>query len=103
MIYKIRLHASASEDIIGIYSYYEELTVGLGEKFYAEFRDITNLLTFFPKMYKLHPSYKSRVGVMRSFPYLVFYFIQKDVIYIAGIFSAHQSPKGHKKILKARK
>lgn len=99
----VLIHPKAEQDIINVYDYYEDVQVGLGDRFYSEFTDIFHLLEIYPEIYSFRQFYKARVGIMRSFPYLIFYTMYKDSVYILGVFSSYQSPKEHSKQLKSRK
>lgn len=102
MSIKVLIDPRAEQDILSIYDYYENIQDSLGERFYSEFMDILHLLEFYPEMYSLRSNYKCRVGVMRTFPYLLFYFISEDKVIITAVFSSYQSPKLLKSEVKRR-
>ena len=90
--YTIDMLFWAEEDLNEIGLYYENLSKGLGDKFYKEIRQIIESL-------KLNPFYQINSDGLRKipvekFPYKVFFKVdeKKKVVYVEAIISDYLLP-----------
>lgn len=83
---------AAEEDILYGYRWYEERRVGLGVKFLEALESLFELILENPLLY-----IESIPGVRRSvtstFPYLVFYAFEKNVVHILAVIHVAQDPE----------
>ena len=83
--YSVEMLFWAKEDLLEIAKYYENLSVGLGNKFYIEIRNVIDSL-------EINPFYISDINGLRQipvnkFPYKVCFTVDEVnfVVYIKGI------------------
>lgn len=92
MSWKLFVTSSAESDILNGFVDYEERLDELGERFLDEVEDSFYRIESNPYLYQ-----EIEEGVRRSvthtFPYLVFYTIEKDTIFILAVIHAAQDPK----------
>jgi ParE toxin of type II toxin-antitoxin system, parDE len=85
--YAVELLFWAEQDLNEIANYYENLSKGLGDKFYAEVRSVVESL-------KIHPFYQKKDSEIRKkslkkFPYSIHFRINENdnIVYIEAIIS----------------
>jgi plasmid stabilization system protein ParE len=82
----------AEQDANQAYRWYEEQESGLGEEFFrcidARINSIQRNPTIYPIVYKSY-----RRGVVRRFPYVVFYEYLDNTIVVYAVFHCSQDPK----------
>jgi plasmid stabilization system protein ParE len=82
----------AGEDVVEGYSWYEEKRVGLGEEFLSSVDASMEAIRRFPEMCPVvHESY--RRGLVRRFPYAVYYEQVGDVVTVYSVFHTAQDPQ----------
>lgn len=82
----------AEQDIAGAYDWYERQRVGLGEEFLSCVDACIQAITRMPQMHAIH--YKTyRRGLVRRFPYIVFYEDEVDKVTVYGVFHTSDDPK----------
>ena len=86
------INRPALRDLQDIYDWYEEQQAGLGEDFLGELDVLINYLIHFPYSYKLFYKRLRKVSLER-FPYLVYYQVDGDRIFIQRIAHAHRSKR----------
>jgi hypothetical protein len=93
----------ALEDINEIVCWYEEKQKGLGDKFFDSLFDSEKfqkkILFGFQSRYK-----ETREAIIPTFPYMLIYSVENNVIYIHSIFPTKRNPKKkYFKVLKPSK
>ena len=82
----------ALRDLQDVYDWYEEQQAGLGENFLSEFDTLVAYLVRFPYAYQISYRKLRKVSLDR-FPYLVYYQIDDERIFILRIAHAHRSKR----------
>jgi len=92
MSWKLLVKSSAESDILDGFVDYEQRLDGLGERFLDEVKNSFNRIESNPHLYQ-----EIEEGIRRSithtFPYIVFYTIEKDMIFVLAVIHAAQDPK----------
>ena len=94
MKYKIVFLERAIAEMHESYNWYEEQQVGLGNKFIAEIEKCKDSIASKPEQYKI--TYKKfREVLVKTFPFLMVYQINKSTseIIIISIFHCKRNPK----------
>lgn len=75
------------------YSYYEELQLGLGDRFLREVLDRYNDIRKHPQYYGFMDEQRLvRDVALKSFPYLAVYEIKDDAVIVYSIHHGHRHP-----------
>jgi len=99
---KLVYYPKAESDLEDILAYYESKVQGLANYFLDEVEFIEAILSKNPKAFQFR--YKNMRAVpLNRFPYMVYYKIVGDTVFIILIISTHQSPIHHKKEIRERK
>jgi plasmid stabilization system protein ParE len=92
MSWKLLVKSSAESDILDGFVDYEQCLEGLGERFLDEVNISFDRIESNPYLYQ-----EIEEGIRRSithtFPYIVFYTIEKDMIFVLAVIHAAQDPK----------
>jgi plasmid stabilization system protein ParE len=81
----------AEQDIAEAYAWYEGLRTGLGEEFLTCVEACLEALCRVPEMHAIvHEGY--RRGLVRRFPYAVFYEYAESTVTVYGIFHTSRDP-----------
>lgn len=91
MIYKLEIREEAYSDIDQSFAYYEKRQRGLGEKFLGDLDLSLQYVIKAPENFLLKRN-QYREVVLRKFPYVVTYKIERDKIIIFSVFNTHQDP-----------
>ena len=92
MSYDLIVRSRAEQDIFEAALSYEENADGLGKEFILCVDSVMEQISRNPRIYHLH--YKEfRRGLVRRFPYGVFYLISENTVSVARVFSLRQDPK----------
>ena len=82
----------AEQDAAQAYIWYEEREPGLGEEFLRCVDACAQFIQRNPEMYRVvHENY--RRGVVRRFPYVIFYEYLDNTIVVYAVFHCSQDPK----------
>jgi plasmid stabilization system protein ParE len=88
---KLKILASALEDIYAGQAFYEKQTIGLGEYFLDSISaDIDSLLIYSGIHRKIHRYYRM---LAKRFPYAIYYTIEGDVTLVWRILDLRQNPR----------
>lgn len=92
MIRRIIFKPEAEVDLAEAHDWYEERDFGLGAEF---IRAVTACLEQIQRQPEIYPvTHKNvRQGVMRRFPYSVFYFVSGETLYVAAVFHSSRDPR----------
>lgn len=93
MARELRFHPSVVTDLSDAIGWYEDRSVGLGDRFRAgvdaRFDDILDTPELFPRAFD---DADFRFVRVRRFPYLVLYRIQDETMLILGVFHSASDP-----------
>jgi hypothetical protein len=91
MSYTLHFRPEIEKDLITGYLWYEEKTKGLGEEFlrvfYAQVKGISENPLLFRKVRK-----EIRRGILKKFPYAVYFQIENQEIVVFGLFHCARNP-----------
>ena len=91
MVAELVIAPEAAEDIAQAYAWYEQQRVGLGEEFMACVEVCFQAIARAPEIHPIvHEAY--RRGLMRRFPYAVFYEYSGDRVTVYCVFHTARDP-----------
>ena len=91
MAAKLIMAPEAEQDVDEAYAWYEKRRTGLGEEFLGCVDACIRAICRTPKMHaKIHENY--RRGVVRRFPYTVFYEYESNTVTVYCVFHTSQNP-----------
>ncbi len=96
MLPEVSLSDEAEKDIEEAYIWYENQKNGLGEDLITELEKSFKKIQQNPTAYRIRYKKKVRGFLMSVFPYLILYFVDKN-IKIISVFHTHRQPKTLKK------
>ena len=90
--FEIELRIRAKEEVDEIAFYYENLSIGLGKKFYKEFKEASRSLAINP-FYQIHYEKVRRIQ-LKSFPYSIHFRINEinKKVFIESVISDYLLP-----------
>jgi plasmid stabilization system protein ParE len=92
MAVEIRFAPEFEQDLTESYGWYEEQRPGLGEEFLARVDDCLDGILDQPEMYsEFHETF--RRGLLRRFPYALFYEYREKVVTVYGLFHHSRDPE----------
>jgi plasmid stabilization system protein ParE len=92
MAAKLIIAPEAERDIEEAYNWYECQRAGLGEEFLNCVDACVQAISRMPEMHaKVHEEY--RRGLLRRFPYAIFYEYADGVLTVYGVFHTARDPK----------
>lgn len=71
---------------------YDECSPGLGYRFKRTFYDAVDALLLFPEKHAVKLDAGIRTRLMRPFPYLVFYAVEHEVVFVLTVQYAGRKP-----------
>ena len=86
------IEQAAEEDIYIGYRWYEERQTGLGSRFLETLETLFDQILDNPRLY-LESVPGVRRSVTRTFPYLVFYTLERNAVHVLAVIHAAQDPK----------
>jgi plasmid stabilization system protein ParE len=92
MTYALRIRSEAELDIQDAYQYYEERESGLGSEFVRAVDACLSKVARNPSAYPLVHR-QIRRGLIRRFPYGIFYVIEGSTVVVLACFHAKRDPK----------
>ena len=98
MANKIIITPEAETDIVEAFDWYQYHRAGLGEEFLNCVEACIETILRTPKMYSMVYE-KYRRGLVRRFPYAIFYEYDNDMVIIYGVFhTSRDSSKWRKRL-----
>ena len=92
MSVELVIAAEAEHDIVEAYAWYEGRRAGLGEEFLSCVDACIQVICRMPEMHAVvHEGY--RRGLVRRFPYAVFYEYTNDRVTVYGVFHTSRDPQ----------
>ena len=96
---KLKILASASQDLLDGYRFYEKQTEGLGTYFLDTlFSDIDSLAIYAG----IHPVFFGKYNrvLSRRFPFAIYYRVENDTAFVYAVLDCRRSPAWTRKKLK---
>lgn len=94
MTYNISVQPKASKEALRAYKYYEEISIGLGERFLKELNMVFTSLSLYPINFSFIDDEKIlRDVILKVFPYSVIYKIDGMTVVIVTIHNSYRNPK----------
>lgn len=92
MAARLIIAAEAEQDLAEAYAWYESRRLGLGEEFLSCVDACVEAICRAPEMHTvLHEDY--RRGLVRRFPYAVFYEYAEGIVTIYAVFHTSRDPR----------
>jgi plasmid stabilization system protein ParE len=89
----------AEADLLDAYLWYEKQRVGLGEEFFAYAEAAFDRITATPEQFA--KTYKDvRQALVKRFPYVVCFLVEKDEIVVIAVFHGHRDSTGWRSRIK---
>lgn len=91
MAVELIIAPEAEGDILEAYTWYERRRTGLGEEFLSCVEACIEMICRTPEVHVIvHENY--RRGLVRRFPYAVFYECGADIVTVYGVFHTSRDP-----------
>lgn len=84
-MYEITIREKAQHQILDIYSYYEDIQSGLGDRFEKELDSYLDKIENNPKQFQAVDKVFRRAH-LKVFPYTLYYFILESKIYLVAVW-----------------
>ena len=91
MVFEIIFRKRASSELDKAFIFYENEKVGLGSEFIEELDEYLDEFETRPKSFRVIAK-NYRVAVMQRFPFVIFFFIDKQKVVIVNIFHTSRRP-----------
>ena len=85
-------HPRIEADVREAMADYEERSPGLGARFKRTFYETVGDILVFPEKHAVKVDEEIRTRLMRPFPYLVFYAIENDIVFVLTVQYAGRRP-----------
>jgi plasmid stabilization system protein ParE len=94
-MFAIEIFQTAITDLQEAYDWYEEQSIGLGERFIKEVDGYLELIRDNPHHFAVQFSGKYRFALLKHFPFRIVYNINenKRCIYVTAVFHTSRDPK----------
>jgi len=94
-VYNYLLTTDAEQEYIHSFLWYEQQQTGLGEKFVSSIRNKLQRISANPHQYKKMRDHFYEAPLIRSFPFVIIYFIdtKKNLIIVTSIFHTKRNPR----------
>ena len=91
----IQLQERAEQEITDAYTWYESQQPGLGERFLNQIDNYLDLIASNPYQYPSRFGNELHVAPVKTFPYLIVYWVDKaqQIIFVTSIFHTSRKPK----------
>lgn len=93
MILPLEFHVAVRDEIRDAYSWYEQRRIGLGRDFMGELERVLGEIAANPVRYGLSEA-DIREGLLRRFPYAIYYRQLSDRIRVLAVFHTSRNPSG---------
>ena len=86
----------ADKELVEAISFYNDQMTGLGDKFYKDVVSALNLIIAFPQGWQ-KVGINTRKCILKHFPYLILFVVEKEQILITAVSHQHRHPKSYLK------
>ena len=93
MIREAIFKPEAEFDFAEAYQWYEERDKGLGTELKRAIDACISRIKRNPELYPVVHDINLRQGIIRRFPYSIFYFVEEETIYVIAVFHASRNPQ----------
>lgn len=90
--YNLTIKEEAKKEIIEAYRWYENKQSKLGDRFVDAIDEYFSAILLCPKMFPVAFN-RFRKAVVRTFPYIIVFEIEKNNIVVYAVFQTKQNPK----------
>jgi plasmid stabilization system protein ParE len=87
-----RLLRAAKRDVKKAYEWYEEQKPGLGDVFLERVEECLSAIGRSPNAFQV-VAHDARRAIVKQFPYVIFYRIEDEAIYVYSVFHTSQNPQ----------
>lgn len=84
-MYEITIREKAQQQILDIFSHYEDIQIGLGDRFESELDSFLDRIENNPNQFQAVDKVFRRAH-LKIFPYTIYYFPIESVIYIVAVW-----------------
>ena len=92
MTFRVRIRASARDDIRDAFDWYEDQSPGLGNEFVTELDRVISKLTTDPRIYQT-VNKEVRRALARRFPYGIYYLVDEDRVNVLRVLHLARDPR----------
>jgi plasmid stabilization system protein ParE len=94
-MFTVSIFSTATADIQDSYDWYEEQSVGLGDRFVNEVDTYIGLISENPFQFAVQFSEKYRFALLKHFPFRIVYRIdeKQNRVYVSAVFHTSRNPK----------
>ena len=94
-MFDIEIFQTATADLQNAYDWYEEQSIGLGERFATEVDEYLILVSNNPYQFAVQFSGRYRFALLHHFPFRIVYSIDEvnGIVYISSIFHTSRNPQ----------
>ncbi|MDP9048844.1 MAG: type II toxin-antitoxin system RelE/ParE family toxin [Bacteroidota bacterium] len=94
-MFRIELFETAAADLQEAYDWYEEQSIGLGERFIREVDDYLDFIGENPYQFPIQFSGRYHFALLRHFPFRIVYRIDTNLksVYVSAVFHTSRDPK----------
>ena len=96
-------HPRIEADVREAMASYDERSPGLGARFKSTFYASVDSVLVFPEKHRVKIDEEIRTLLMRPFPYLIFYAIERDVVFVLTVQYAGRRPAFLKAVAQERR
>lgn len=102
MSFRAVFHRRVETDVLAARAYYAGRAMGLDERFKNIFYDVVDEILRFPQKHAVKIAPEIRTRLMRPFPYLIFYVMQGEVVFVLAVQYAGRKPDRLRTIISRR-
>jgi len=94
-MFSIELLETATADLQDAYDWYEEQSVGLGDRFIKEVDNHLDLISENPYLFAIQFSGKYRFALLDHFPFRIVYSFDENqkIVFVTAVFHTSRDPK----------
>ena len=99
MSYQLKVSSIAYQETDDAYAYYEEQTIGLGERFLKSIEEAYTKLSQTPQYYGYIGNDKNIRDIkIKTFPFVIIFQIIENTVFVLRVFNTNRNPESLKSI-----
>ena len=99
MSYQLKISLTAYQEIDDAYAYYEEQSIGLGERFLESLGDAYVKLSQTPQFYGFIQYDKNIRDIkIKTFPFVIIFQIVGNTVLVLRVFNSNRNPESLKRL-----